>query len=327
LLLCSVGVAQNFSVSVGALDTLGGAPPGDDILIPCPAPILPGTPPPPLSVGIDVDAFSYGRGGLSPGTTYLFSVDFGSVGTAGSAVEAEFLSAGGVPGHANVDVFKTDLISAAGTNSQVHDGNGLGPGGTASPLGMAESSPPTLDPTGPGVDGYDSRLGPGPFSGIYWSFDGFAAAASGISPSGSAADVLISPTVAGFTSSPSVYASSTALGLGFLGPDDIDALEVYDTGVIGVYDAGDIVLFSLDPFSASLVSIGATPGDVLLATFGTPGPIVFVPEGSLGLAPGANLTALSVVIPEPSSFAFLAIAALGLVRRKRRATAATATTH
>ena len=56
LLLCPVVAAQNFSVAIGTPDTAGGFPPGDDILLPGPAPILPGS-----LFGIDVNGFSYGR--------------------------------------------------------------------------------------------------------------------------------------------------------------------------------------------------------------------------------------------------------------------------
>ena len=77
------------------------------------------------------------------------------------------------------------------------------------------------------------------------------------------------------------------------------------------------MLFSLDRGSASLGLFGgATPGDVLAATFGGPTG-VFDTEATLGLAPGDNLTALSVV-PEPTSSALLAITTLGLIGRRRK---------
>ena len=126
LLCCQSQSRKNFSVSAGTLDVGLFPPPADDILFPGPAPVLTGSP----GAGIDVDAFSYGRTGL-PGHEFSFSVDLFSFGAAGSAVDFE-VTAGGL-GEQNVDVFKTDVLTTPGTNFQVHDGNGLPPGGMALP--------------------------------------------------------------------------------------------------------------------------------------------------------------------------------------------------
>lgn len=309
--LCTACVAQNFSVSTLTLDTGGFPPPGDDILVPGPAPILPGV----AGSTIDVDGFTYGRRG-SIGSTFFFSVDHFSIGLPGTAVDFEVFGSGGGFGEQNVDVFRTNLVTMPGTNMQFHDGNGIGPGGTAFPLGMMEPAFPTVNPLGPGVDGYDTRFAPPPAplgGSIYWTWNPI----SGAPASGSGADVLISPTVAGYSGVGAIFAPSFSLGLDLMGTgtDNINALEIFDTGVIGVYDPGDVILFSLDPFSMSLGAYGALPSDVLMATFGGPTGI-FLSGTSLGLGSSDNLTALSVV-PEPNALFILAIATLGFLRRKK----------
>ena len=206
-LTCQVAVAQNFSVSAGTLDVGGFPPPADDILFPGPAPVVIGSP----GVGVDVDGFSYGRSG-GPGPEFSFSVDFFSAGAPGSAVDFEVVAGG--PGEQNVDVFSTNVVTTPGTNFQVHDGNGLPPGGVAFPLGLMEPYVPGLGPNianEPGVDGYDTRPGPGP--DIYFSWDPFSAPVSA-----SAADVLIAPSAPGFSTAGAVYATSFALGLDPFGP-------------------------------------------------------------------------------------------------------------
>ena len=297
--------AQNFSVEFGSVDVSGGFPPADDILAPGPFPVLIGG----TFGAVDVNGFSYGRHTAfedPPGVLY-FSVDASSVGTAASAVFTEF-SLGG-PGEQNYDVYGSVL---AGSNTQIHDGNGVGPGGTVSPLGMAEPQV-VASPFGTGVDGYDNRALPG--SSIYWTWD----STLGLGPSLSGADILVTALPSpGYVAAPSgIYAFEGALGLGLLGPgDNIDALEVWDIGTLpGVFDPGDVVLFSLDPFSPSLAPYGATPADILIAT--TAGTGVYIPEAFLGLIPGDNVTAIS--IPEPASVMICLVACgLAAVKRRRR---------
>ena len=136
---------------------------------------------------------------------------------------------------------------------------------------------------------------------------------------------MISTAAPGYDGAGAIFATSLMLGLdtpavGGLGADDIDALEVFDYGTVGLFEPGlDLVLFSLDPTSPSL-GLGFLPGDVLSSTGGG----VFglaIPAGALGLgltpvgAPD-NLTALSVV-PEPSA-ALFCLFAFGLAATRRR---------
>ena len=294
-MLCPTSDAATFSVEVGSADTVGGFPPADDILFPGPGPALFG------GTGLEVNGFTYGRSGTFSITTIDFSVDAFSAGVPGSASFAEAISG---PGEQNYDVFSSGLM---GTNILKHDGNGVGAAGVAAPLGMFE--PQIVSPPGTGVDGYDDRAIPGP--GIYWTWDSTAVP---IGPSATGADILLSPT-GGPPYIPVGVPYALAAGLGLGAMDNIDALEVWDTGAMpGVFDPGDFVLFSLDPTSPSLGVYGATPADILLATTGGTG--VFIPEGALGLVPGDNVTALSV-IPEPSAAMLFMLGVMGMALRRR----------
>lgn len=305
--------AQNFSVESGSVDTAFGFPPGDDILMPGPIPVLAGG----TGGATDVNGFSYGRHTAfeDPPIAIDFSVDSGSVGTAASDVGLEW--AAGPPafgaGNVNYDVFRSGL---GGTNVQVHDGDGVGLG-AASPLGMFEPQT-VVSPSGfgSGVDGYDNRPGPGGAgSSIYWTWD----STLGLGPSASGADILVTTLPApGYVPAGVPYALAGALGLA--ASDNIDALEVWDIGASpGVYDAGDIVLFSLDPGSlVGLGAYGATPADILISAGAGGFTGVFIPEAALGLVGGDNVTAISVnVIPEPGS-AMICLVAFGLAAAKRR---------
>lgn len=301
-------LAQSFSVETGTSDVFAGPVPGDDILAPPPVPM----PAPPFLVlpgggfGLDVNAFSYGRTGPF-GDNFFFSVDGAAAGAPGSATFFEITSGG--PGNAQNDVFRTNIATTPGTNFQVHDGDGVGPGGIISPLGLLEPGS-----TFGGVDGYDTRSGMGLALGslIYFSWNPVTGVAGGASP----ADILVAAAAPGFAVPVPPYATEAALGL--VPFDIIDALEVYDVGASGVYDPGDMVLFSLDPTSPTLGLLGAGPGDILLASFGAP-VLPFLSAAALGLAPGDNLNALSVsAIPVPPMVYAFGLAALALMRRRNK---------
>lgn len=303
-LLVSPVAAQNFSVDTGQGDTLGGFPPPGDILGPGFPPLLvvPGGVP-----GVNVDALSYNALGPSPsgfGFTPLidFSVDGLASGLAGSAVATESVSF-----QAETDVFRS---TAFGTNVLLHDGDGTGPGIAAS-LGLLEMA--SLSPGG--VDAFESQPTGAPppvgAGGIYWSVD-IASLSTAPYSGASAADIF----VGGFAGGPIVYASESSLGL--LPGDELDALQVYDLGIPGVFDAPDIVLFSLDPTSTSLATLGVSPGDILMS--GAGGFLgTLIPDVALGLSPGDNLNALSVShIPEPGTLGLLSALVLAVLARRRR---------
>jgi hypothetical protein len=92
-----------------------------------------------------------------------------------------------------------------------------------------------------------------------------------------------------------LYAAFYQLGL--MQQDDIDALLIHDSGLVGVFDPGDFVLFSLSRSSPSLATIpghsatGAA-ADVFIVYYGQP-PMTVVPAGVLGLGdPADNIDAL-----------------------------------
>jgi hypothetical protein len=309
-------LAQNFSVGPGVIT---GAPqpdvflaplPPDDILGPAgavgapPVLVLPGGgPAPPLA--FNVDAFSYNNTGLVDNIlSFDFSVDAFAFGAAGTAVAAQAPLF-----DAHTDVFSS---TGAGSNVLVHDGDGSTP--SVSPLGLLEGF---ANPSFEGVDGYDSSItGPPPPGGlIYWSAD---AASAGVAFGLTGADVLLSPGIPGFAGIPGIYASAAMLGLGTFGLDELDALAVFDGGIVGALDLGDLVLFSLDPTSASLAGYGVSPGDILGAdATGFLG--IFVPDVALGLAPGDNLNALSTsAVPLPAAAWLFGSALLGLGALKRK---------
>ena len=99
--------------------------------------------------------------------------------------------------------------------------------------------------------------------------------------------------------------------------DELDALQIYDRGTLGVFDAADVILFSLDPFSPSLGTYGVAPDDILISGLGGV-PAVYEFGGSLGIA-GGNVNALSVVfVPEPGCIGLLSFIGCGCMMRRRR---------
>ncbi|UCE61210.1 MAG: hypothetical protein JSU63_05570 [Phycisphaerales bacterium] len=96
-----------------------------------------------------------------------------------------------------------------------------------------------------------------------------------------------------------LFASFSNLGLAQ--DDDIDALLVFDTGIVGTFDDSDVILFSL---AADSPSLGTIPGasfsggaaDVFSVTVGG-SPQVFVSAADLGLGHSEdNLDALDYVL-------------------------------
>jgi hypothetical protein len=82
--------------------------------------------------------------------------------------------------------------------------------------------------------------------------------------------------------------------------DDIDALVVFDRDMNGSYSEPDLVLFSLDPESPSLIELGG-PADVFLARPGFyPEPFALAADFGLG-APPDNIDALDF-LPTQDAF-------------------------
>jgi hypothetical protein len=306
--LCAGGVqAQTYSVD-GLSAGLNGVFP-DDLLLPGPAPLLPGAggllPGPLVPPPVDVDAFTFSQ--VFTGPHSVLGVDFsvapGSVGAAGSAVLVESGGVGFVDEPA--DIFGSGL---GGGNIQIADGDGLPPG-PALPLGLVEP--------GSNVDGWDATapFGPVAFPGIYYSITAFDAAAHPIyaGTGSTGADIFFSPPVVGYSVAPALYAAGVALGLA--PGDDIDALAIIEDGSGGPSPA-DVIYFSLTPGSPTLAGLGASPADILVTSVGG-APGVAFPAGAIGLLPSDDVDALDLfVIPEPAASAVMCLAATFVCRRR-----------
>ena len=126
------------------------------------------------------------------------------------------------------------------------------------------------------------------------------------------------------------FAAAASMGLDMHGPDDIDALVMYDLDVLGGPCWGgpgaqpdvDYALFSLSHGSASLINWGLSEADIFLTNF-TGSFALYASAADLGLIgrpglePGDNVDALEI-IPEPTTIALLGLGILAL-RRKRKA--------
>jgi hypothetical protein len=237
-----------------------------------------------------LDALSFGAE-LAPGAA--FGIDFstgpGARGRRASAVEEQSRCPPADPGVSPEP--ESDVFASAqdGTNVQLFDGNGpVGACASTFPLGLVESiggrddlnafdahDGVFVDPDADGV----------PDLAVYFSLDAASPslAAFGVSP----ADVLR----ASGGAAPEVFASAAALGL--RADDDLDALCLRESGD-GVFDAFDVLYFSLAAGSPTLAAIGARPGDVLAPpAAGGPPLSVAASGGALGLAPGDELDALA----------------------------------
>ncbi|MGB6896550.1 MAG: hypothetical protein WBF37_11515 [Dehalococcoidia bacterium] len=176
----------------------------------------------------DLDALTYGAdfGAYSSATGYLgFSVDTGSSGQAGTAVNVE---SGCQPAEPEADEFTTQLD---GNNFQFFDGDGTACGANAgAPLGLVEPGGP---PDGDDLDAIDNKdcseidYQPGdgvPDREVYFSLTPGSPTLPtipGATPSG--ADILV--TIGG--GAPSVYALAAQLGL--VQGDDVNGLCLAET--------------------------------------------------------------------------------------------------
>ncbi|MCH8994957.1 MAG: hypothetical protein IH959_08345 [Chloroflexi bacterium] len=233
----------------------------------------------------DLDALSWGAD-FTPAIDMLlaFSVAPGSDGLPGSAVAAQ---AACTPAQPQADEFSTTID---GTNIIVFDGDGLNsdcPGGL--PIGLIEQpesddlnaltnlSPSVVDTNGDGV----------PDQGVYFSLAAGSPSLTELALS--AADILRTNGGA----APTVFAGAAALGLA--AGDDVDAFCLSDRDVVGVFaPETDTVYFSLAAGSPALVTLGASPADIL-----GPGPVVIFAAAELGLQDGDDLNALKCFVEAP----------------------------
>ena len=199
---------------------------------------------------------------------------------------------------------------------------------------------PILTATHDNINAFDSRsqipdpFGPPP-AGVYTTHSYFAITPDEAAFLGaSAADIF--DTAAGATGTvPIPYAPAGTMGLDLFGPntDSIDALIVFDAGIIGgLANTGpgaeplrDFALFSLAPGSTSLTAYGLSAGDIFFTdfagsfgiyAFGTDIGLLPDPGGGFPFQNQSNVDALTIV-PEPSSLALIALG-IGVLARRRR---------
>ncbi len=293
---------------------------------------------------VDVDAMSFGLAGTPSSLTsqVTFSVSGGAQGAPGSAVFGEAGPQSNFrPYETASDIYHTNLATQAGTNVLLYDGNGQGPGsppGLLGPLNIFEGpNRPTPPPpflgnlVDRGVDGLDMQTQIGPK--IYFSVDHLSVVHLPY-PVDSEANIYVEDTLAGYTTlqtpnSPDLFASANQLGLQTL--DNIDAIEIYDTGTIGAYDGNDIILFSLDPGSPSLFDSNSpyfnlSPGDIFIVTPNSSPNVFAFGAIHLGLNPFDDVNAISLaqvsIVPEPTGMgvwvAILLIVGAGRWRPRRK---------
>ncbi|MCF7816784.1 MAG: PEP-CTERM sorting domain-containing protein [Kiritimatiellales bacterium] len=274
-----------------AFSVVNGGPsglPGDNVYQPGPALVLPG-------IGVwEVDAISGNQHGIPE--EWVFSVDIGSVGAPGSAVNQEATLP--LPGDHPADIYRS---AGLGLNGLDWDGDGVANPLLGPSLGLIEQPP-----LGDDVDGLEVH---GLAGNIYYSLS--QASAVGIGFDG--ATLFLNPAAPGYDAAPSPFAFAAQLGLLGGGADDLDAVVVYDAN--GLWDPGDQIFFSLTAGSATLAANGWSAADILVSQGGIVG--LAVSAAQLGLNGATdNIDALDV-IPEPSVILLLAIGGAGFYARKR----------
>ncbi len=226
----------------------------------------------------DVQGLSSGWDFAGSGAAQVaFSVAAGSSGKAGSAVRGE---AGCTPAEAASDVFLSGLD---GKNTQALDGNGKACG-SRSGYGLGLSEGAAADHVDALVEDPCQYLDPGcSGAGAGMAFFTLADGSPSLLALGlKETEILVS----GVDTAPLRWAEAAAFGL--QSGDVIDALCVGENGN-GVYDGGDLVLFSLAAGSPTLAVFGGSGADLL-----RPGPLrLAYPASALGLLAGDDLNGLS----------------------------------
>lgn len=261
-----------------------------------------------LVAGDNVDALSQGLDVITENDIIYFSVDQNALGIVGPFTPLDVAGQAGL-GQVAGDIFVTANslgIQSAPVGLNYLDVNqhefGLlpfGPGGFPLEPNVGEQenldaySMEEFDYTGDGMQDVS----------VYFSLTaGSPTLGGGLSP----ADILVASPVGVL----SVAYTSTAAGLG--PGDDIDALALEILG------GGAEAYFSLAPGSPTLAAMGASPADVFYTPLTGAPPIVAYAAVTLGLDPADNLDALETnAIPEPTTILLLALAGLGVLRRRR----------
>ena len=145
------------------------------------------------------------------------------------------------------------------------------------------------------LDGYD-------FSTLATGYRIYFTIASG----GSLNSSTIYTAIIGTPASLSVFADANDLGIE--SDADLDAISVHDINGDGVYDAADLILFSVDS--------GTIGGNIYKANVG--GALLCSSAGSLGLQNTDEVNALEGTSPEPSTLFLMGAAFLGLMGARRR---------
>ena len=345
------GLSPEFTVGIQGVAGAGVIAPGD-IYTPVASfagvGLTPVAPPGVLTINLpgEVNALSFGRAPASFSANHpaSFSLDRGSAGVVGTASANEFNGAG-LGSEQSSDIFRSVYNNS---NTLFGDGDGVSQFGNPNPAGfplnVGETAtypfppqPPIPPSNSSDLDALDLRFSPSaggggppsPTGRIFLSVDASTAGSLGFS----AGDVLVDPSGLG-TANPNFYASSAILGL--VGPNDIDALVVYDDGDNIFQPGTDIVLFSLAPGSAYLgqldpiTGLAITEGDILidgasaqllLGSLSPNAAILHTAESlglrttRAGLAGNDNLNALDV--PEPATGLLLFVTASAVLRRTR----------
>jgi hypothetical protein len=216
----------------------------------------------------DIRGLAYGYDFAASGLPPIqFSVAPGSRGLAGTAVRAE---ADCSPAEPQADVFESALD---GQNNQDLDGNGVACSSNAGfGLDLSEGvAGDNLDEIAPDPCLFvDADCNGDPEDLLYVTLAAGSPTLSAINAT--PADVLIT----GSQFEPSIFAQGT-LDLGLQASDVIDALCVRDNGD-NVYNAGDLIMFSLAAGSPSLTAWQASAADLL-----TPHNLFRYPASLLGL--------------------------------------------
>jgi hypothetical protein len=307
-----------FSFDRESPKVLQGLASAADICAPGPVVVVPGDVLGAVSPQDDLDAFCFFRSPPASTSNFalLFSARRGSQGTAEPDTE---LARMGVPfnlrdqaqrGHAAGDLYVATVPFTkfgalverdARSNNNVLVCNNYDEGGTDFAVEPPTSAQTVLSGPVPedevqasGASAATLRAAPA----VYYSLSSDSPSLSLLPGMPSGANIYYRASIDPNNTVPiTLYASFAALGL--LPSDDIDALVVFDGGLPGVYDAGDLVLLSLRNGSPSLLTIPnhspiAPAADVFQAQVGATA-AVFSNAMTIGLgAPSDDIDGLDL---------------------------------